>query len=664
MQTPEVSNGLTGLEIAIIGMAGRFPGASTIEVLWQKLRDGVESVSVFSDDELKAAGIDPALLSNPDYVKASAVLDDIELFDTAFFGLSPREADITDPQHRLFLECAWEALENAGYDPQRYPGAIGVFAGVGMSSYATNNVQLDRDFIGTAEDYQAQIGNQKDFLSTRVAYKFNLKGPSITVQSACSTSLVAVHLACQSLISGDSDIALAGGVSIRVPQRVGYLYQPGGVISPDGHCRAFDVRAQGTVVGNGVGIVVLKRLEDALADGDCIQAIIKGSAVNNDGSLKVGYMAPSVDGQAKVIRAAQQIAEVEPETIGYIETHGTGTALGDPIEIAALTQAFQARTQQKGFCAIGSLKTNIGHLDVAAGVAGLIKATLALRHRQIPPSLHFERPNPSIDIASSPFYVNTTLTDWQTKGTPRRAGVSAFGIGGTNAHVILQESPPIEEVSESRPWQLIVLSARTDTALERATANLANYLRRNPASSLADTAYTLQLGRRAFNHRRVVVCRDLADAVATLEQRTPQLTATIDTHDCPIVFMFPGGSAQYVNMGRELYQSEAVFREQIDCCVELLRPHLQLDLRRVLYPSEERVEDATAQLRSTAVGLPALFATEYALAKLWMSWGIRPQAMIGHSLGEYVAACLSGVISLGDALAMVAVRATPPGRHA
>jgi acyl transferase domain-containing protein/thioesterase domain-containing protein len=649
---------MTGLEIAVIGLAGRIPGAPTIESFWRNLCEAVESIAFFSDEELKAAGVAPTLLRDPNYVKAGAVLDTIDLFDAAFFGMNPREADITDPQHRLFLECAWEALESAGYNPYQYQGAIGVYAGVGMSTYASGNPQLNRDFVGTADDYQTLIGNQKDFLTTRVAYKLGFRGPCVTIQTACSTSLVAVHLAVQGLISGDSDIALAGGVSVRVPHKVGYLYQAGGVTSPDGHCRAFDAQAQGTVIGSGVGIVVLKRLEDALADGDCVYAVIKGSAINNDGALKAGYMAPSVDGQSRVIRAAQRIAEVEPDTIGYIETHGTATSLGDPIEIRALTQAFQTRTQRKGFCAIGSLKTNIGHLDVAAGVAGLIKTILALKHRQIPPSLHFDRPNPAIDFVNSPFYVNTVLSEWNAQGTPRRAGVSAFGIGGTNAHVVLEEAPYTTASSASRPWQLLVLSARSSAALDRATANLAEHFRQHPDCHLADAAYTLQTGRHVFSHRRAVICRDLEDAATALETGAPQrvYTAIHDGHDHPVVFMFPGGGAQYVDMGRELYQSEPTFREQLDHCMELLRPHIEIDLRQVLYPSAAQAEEAARQLRRTSLALPMLFAVEYSLTQLWMSWGLKPQALIGHSLGEYVAACLSGVMGLEDALALVALR--------
>lgn len=661
-------------EIAIIGMAGRFPGAKSIDEFWHNLRDGVESISFFTDEDLVSSGIDPSVLKDPNYVKAKAVLEDIELFDASFFGFNPREAEIADPQHRLFLECAWKALEDAGYDSETYKGRIGVYGGVSLSTYLLFNIYPSHDLIKSAHVFQISIGNDKDFLPTQVSYKLNLKGPSINVQTACSTSLVAVHLAYQSLLNGESDIALAGGVSIKVPHKAGYLYQEGGIHSPDGHCRAFDAKAQGTVSGNGVGIVVLKRLEDALADGDYIHAVIKGSAINNDGSLKIGYTAPSVDGQTEVIAEAQAMAEVEPDTITYLEAHGTGTVLGDPIEIAALTQAFRASTDKKGFCAIGSVKTNIGHLDMAAGVVGLIKTVLALKHKLIPPSLHFEVPNPQIDFANSPFYVNNTLSEWKANGIPRRAGVSSFGIGGTNAHVILEEAPPVGDqsvgqasrlsaraagaIEQGRRCQMLVLSAKTSSALETATANLAAYLKQHPELNLADVAYTLQVGRRAFNHRRMLVCQNLDDAVKALETLEPQRVLTQFQEPCSrsVVFMFPGQGAQYVNMARELYQTELTFRDQLDCCSELLKPHIGLDLRHVLYPSEEQTEEAAQQLKQTDIAQPALFVIEYALAKLWMSWGICPQAMIGHSIGEYVAACLAGVLSLEEALALVAIR--------
>ena len=646
-----------GSEIAIIGITGRFPGARNVKQFWDNLQSGIESISFFTDEELLSSGIDATALSNPNFIKAGAQLEDIDLFDASFFGFNPREAEITDPQHRLFLECAWEALEKAGYDSGTYKGSIGVYAGASLSSYLLN-IYLNPNLTDSIDYFQLGIGGDKDFLTTRVSYKLNLEGPSYTVQTACSTSLVAVHLACQSLLSGECDLALAGGVSISASRKAGYFYKEGGTKSPDGHCRAFDAKAQGMVSGEGVGTVVLKRLEDALTDGDSIDAVIKGSAVNNDGAFKVSYTAPRIGSQAKVIQTAQIVAEVEPETIAYIEAHGTGTSLGDPIEIAALTQAFGTSTDKKGFCAIGSLKTNIGHLDAAAGVAGLIKTVLALKYKQIPPSLHFEEPNPQIDFANSPFYVNTALSEWKTNGAPRRAGVSSFGIGGTNAHVILEEAPTVEPSSPSRPWQLLLLSAKTRSALETATTNLANYLRQHSHLNLADVAHTLQVGRRAFEHRRILVCQDFDDAAKALAPLDSQrvFTQYHEPHHRSVAFMFSGQGAQYVNMGWELYRSEPTFAKQIDYCCELLKPHLELDLRTILYPSEAQVQAAAQQLTQTEITQPALFVIEYALAQLWMEWRIHPEVMIGHSIGEYVAACLAGVFSLEDAIALVAAR--------
>ncbi|MDQ3256677.1 MAG: aminotransferase class III-fold pyridoxal phosphate-dependent enzyme, partial [Acidobacteriota bacterium] len=533
-----------------------------------------------------------------------------------------------------------------------------------MNTYLLSNLCADRNFIeefvGSYQvgGYHTMMGNEKDFLSTRVSYKLNLKGPSITVQSACSTSLVAICQACLGLLNYQCDMALAGGVSITFPQKRGYLYQEGGMVSPDGHCRAFDAKAQGTIFGSGVGVVTLKRLSEAIADGDHIYAVIKGSALNNDGSMKVGYTAPSVERQAEVIAMAQAVAGVDAETISYIEAHGTGTPLGDPIEIAALTQAFRASTDAKGFCAVGSAKTNVGHLEVAAGVTGLIKAALSLKHGQLPPTLHFERPNPKIDFANSPFYVNTKLTEWKAGATPRRAGVSAFGVGGTNAHVVLEEAPPDETPRPSRPWQLLLLSARTSTALENTTANLVEHFKQRLELNLSDAAHTLQVGRRRFDHRRMLVCRDLHDASSTLETPNAKrvFTKSHESKSLPVVFMFPGQGAQHTRMGIELYQVESEFREQVDLCCELLKPHLGLDLRDVLYPTNEKIEEAGRLLDQTWITQPALFVIEYALAKLWLKWGVNPQAMIGHSLGEYVAACLAGVFSLGDALELLAAR--------
>ena len=652
--------------IAIIGMSGRFPGAKNIDEFWQNLRDGVESIRRLSDEELLAEGVEPALLNNPNYVKANPFLEDADYFDASFFGYSPREATLIDPQQRLFLECAWSALEHAGYAPEAYPGAIGIYGGAGFNNYLINHLAPNFNLspAAPATFYEVSGGNGADFLTTRVSYKLNLRGPSLDVQTACSTSLVALDLACEGLLEGKCKIALAGGVSLPSVRKTGYLYQEGLVLSPDGHCRAFDAKGQGMLGGNGVGIVVVKCLEDALADGDTIHAIIKGSAINNDGYLKIGFTAPSMEGQAGAISEAQEMAEVDPETITYIEAHGTATPLGDPIEIAALTKVFRVKTEKKGFCAIGSVKTNVGHLDAAAGIAGLIKTVLSLKHKQIPPSLNFESPNPEIDFENSPFYVNTKLTEWESTGSPRRAGVSSFGIGGTNAHVVLEEWKPLEERQKAEDRRqktkgLLLLSAKTPTALEIATGNLANYLKQHPELNLGDVAYTLSVGRKAFDYRRIAVVsnqdEDVAYTLSSLDTKRV-LSNSGQVKNRSVVFMFSGQGSQYVNMARELYETETYFQEQVDQCCDILQPHLGFNLRDILYPTEDQTETATDKLKQTAITQPALFVIEYALAKLWISWGIKPVAAIGHSIGEYVAATLAGVFSLEDALALVTAR--------
>jgi len=647
--------------IAIIGMAGRFPGANNVDEFWQNLKAGVESITFFSDQELIEAGIDPAVLKDNNYVKAKGILANAAEFDAAFFGFSPKEAEITDPQQRLFLECTWEALEHAGYDPKTYTGSIGVYGGIGnLDTYLLQNVHANNELRKNVGDFKIALNNSSDFLCTRVSYKLNLRGPSVSVQTACSTSLVAVTMGYESLLDYQCDIVLAGGATISLPQKTGYLYQEGMILSPDGHCRAFDAKAQGTVDGNGVGIVVLKRLKDALADGDTIHAVIRGAAINNDGAAKVSYTAPSVDGQTRLIAEALTLAEVSPQTISYVEAHGTGTPLGDPIEIAALTQAFRANTDKKSYCAIGSVKTNLGHLDTASGVTGLIKTVLALKHQLIPPSLHFETPNPKLDLVNSPFYVNTKLSEWKTAGVPRRACVNSFGMGGTNAHVVLEEAlyPKPKTIKSNRPWQLLLLSAQTDTALETATNQLVAHFKQYPELNLADVAYTYQIGRSAFRQRRMLVGQTLADVVDALATRDVErvFTQTVKgDKESSVVFMFPGQGAQYVNMGRELYQTEPVFREQVDYCADFLEPRLGFDLRAVLYPNAQ-MEEAATQLKQTALTQPALFVIEYALAQLWKTWGVQPKAMIGHSIGEYVAACLAGVFTLEEALILVAAR--------
>ncbi|MFY0567267.1 beta-ketoacyl synthase N-terminal-like domain-containing protein [Archangium lansingense] len=644
-----------GLEIAIIGMACRLPGAKDAEAFWRNLRDGVESITFLQESELEPSIMeDPALRKDPGYVRAAAVVDGAEDFDAPFFGLLPKEAELTDPQHRVFLECAWSALEDAGYDPARYRERIGVYAGARTNTYVFN-LFSNPGAMGNIGAFEVGLGNDLAFLSTRVSHLLNLRGPAYSLHTACSTALVAVHLAGQALLAGECRIALAGGVAIQTPQRTGYLHQFGGITSPDGHCRAFDAKAQGTVFGNGAGVVVLKRLEDALADGDTIHAVIRGSAINNDGSQKASFGAPSVQGQARVIRDALAAADVDARSITYVETHGTGTQLGDPIEVRALTKAFRTNTDEAGFCALGSVKTNIGHLDAASGIASLIKAVLCLKHRQLPPTLHFEQPNPQLELATSPFFVNTTLREWTPGEHPRRAGVSSFGIGGTNAHVILEEAPAPGRPAEGRPWHLLPLSAKTDTALDTATSALASWLEHHPEQSLADVAYTLQVGRQQFQHRRMAVVKDREHAVRVLRGEEPEriVNAIQESRSRPVVFLLPGGGAQYAGMGAGLYHAEPTFRAEVDRVAALFQPHVGVDLRTVLLadPAAE-----VPELARNAVALPAIFLMEYALAQLWMAWGVEPEAMVGHSLGEYAAACLAGVFTLEDAVALVALR--------
>ena len=652
-----------GTDIAVIGMAGRFPGADDVPSFWRNLREGVESIRQLSDDELRERGVPEATIADPAYVKAAARLEGVDRFDAAFFGYSPREAQDMDPQHRLFLETCWEALESAGYDGGSWPRPIGVYGGTGVNTYLLLNLIGSERFSDLRDISSLQglmNGNNKDSMTTTVSYKLNLRGPGVTVQTACSTSLASVHVASRALLNHEADMALAGGSWVNLLHDDGYRHQVGAILSTDGHCRAFDAEASGTVIGSGVGIVVLKRLEDALADGDTISAVIKGSAMNNDGSAKVGYTAPSVEGQAEVILAAQAMAGVSPDTIGYIEAHGTGTTMGDPIEIAALSQAFRATTDCTGYCGIGSVKSNVGHLDAAAGVTGLIKAVLALKHGELPPSLHFETPNPRIDFEGSPFYVNAALKAWPDGAAPRRAGVSSFGIGGTNVHVVLEQAPEQTEDGASRGWQLLPLSARTPTALANMAQRLADHLRDHPEVPLADVAHTLQVGRKRFAHRTALACRTVDEAIAALEGRDARRRLAQDSGPAPegarVAFMFPGQGAQHVDMGRELYEREPVFRDTVDHCAQTLRPLLDLDLRELLYPAPGGEQDAATRLGQTALTQPALFVVEYALARLWQSWGLVPAAMIGHSIGEYVAACLAGVFSLEDALSLVATR--------
>ncbi|MGW0943108.1 amino acid adenylation domain-containing protein [Streptomyces sp. NPDC002623] len=665
-----------GSDIAVIGMACRFPGAPDVETFWANLRDGVESIRHFTPEELADLGVPPEVSGRPGFVPVGAPIEDPEGFDHRFWGYSPREAALLDPQQRLFLETAWAALEHAGHTSSDQAGTVGVYAGMGLSTYLLYNL-LDHPDIGDSDTQLAMLGNDKDFLSSRVSYHLDLRGPSMTVQTGCSTSLVAAHLACDSLLSYQCDLALVGGSTVVLPERTGYVHVPGGTASSDGRCRAFDAAGDGTVFGSGAGVLALKRLSDAVADGDTVYAVIKASAVNSDGANRVGFTAPSLDGQAEVVLRAQKIADVDPSTVSYIETHGTATKLGDPVEVAALTKVFRQSTDATGYCAIGSVKTNIGHLDAAAGAAGLIKTTLALHHGKIPPSLNFAEPNPQIDFAASPFYVNTELADWPDREGPRRAGVSAFGFGGTNAHVVLEQAPAAPPAPDDAGPQLLVLSARTPSALEETTARLARHLEDRPGLTTADVAHTLSRGRVPFEHRRALVCRDREDALAVLAGGDPARLheGTAPRQDRPVAFMFAGLGDQYRGMGRDLYQDVPEFRTAVDECCELLRPLLGrdlrdelglrgpaveatasggFDLRRIMFGGSGEEDDP---LRRTGLAHPALFVVEYALARLWQSLGVLPTALIGHSLGEYVAATVAGVFTLEDALTVVVARA-------
>ena len=648
--------------VAVIGMSGRFPEASSVEALWANLRRGVHAISTLADEQLTAAGVSPEILRDPTYVKACGRLADIDMFDAAFFGLSPRDAAVFDPQHRLFLECAWEAFENAGYVGERLDGPVGVYASSGAPEYFMLNLLRNRQTMESVGAWLVRHnGNDPNFLATRVSYELNLNGPSMSVQSACSSSLLAVHMACQSLLSGESDMALAGGATVYVEQNKGYFYKQGEILSPDGCCRPFDADAAGTVMSSAVGCVLLRRLEDAIRDGDRVLAIVRGSAVNNDGSQKVGYLAPSVTGQTRVVSEALAMAGVEPDDVSYVEAHGTGTPIGDPIEVTALTQAFRASTEAKQYCAIGSIKSNIGHSGEAAGICGFIKTVLALQHREIPPTLHFETPNPQVDLANSPFFVNADLRQWITPpGRPRIAGVTGLGAGGTNVHVLLEEAPtPSPSEASARDYQLLTLSAKTPGALETATRELATHLRANPNLALADVAFTLLVGRKRFAHRCAIVARDIPDAITALEASDPKRRTTSyqkDGQTPPIFFMFPGGGAQYAGMGADLYEREPVYRAAFDSALVYVEPVLRSELRELALKKggDDALANARLEVASRAVTL--LFVTEYALAKQLMSWGVEPAGMIGHSAGEYVVACLAGVLSLRDAVALASLR--------
>ncbi|MFI6901256.1 SDR family NAD(P)-dependent oxidoreductase [Nonomuraea sp. NPDC050394] len=650
--------------IAVVGLACRLPGAEDVPAYWRNLVGGVESVRFYTREEQEALGVPDYLLDDPTFVAASSNADDYRALDAAFFGMSPREAELRDPQQRMFLELASTALDDAGYDPARYPGEIGVYGAIGSDEYQWLYIRPNKKVFASVGNLAVYTGNHPDYLATLVSYKLDLRGPSLTLHTACSSSLVALHVACEALRTGECDMALTGGASLEMPAEWGYQFHQDGIYAPDGHCRAFDASAAGTIWGGGGGIAVLKRLSDAVADGDHIRAVVIGNAINNDGATKMGFSAPSAEGQAAAVSQALGVAQIDPRTVTYIEAHGTGTSLGDPIEVGALSSVLGAGTDEAGWCGIGSVKTNIGHLGPAAGIAGFIKTVLALEHGMIPPSLNYEKPNPRIDFGTNPFHVVSTLTKWETNGFPRRAGVSSFGIGGTNAHVLVEQAPPAPlPTAPPRPAHLLLLSARTPAALDAAVTRLAGHLK-GSETDLADVAHTLRAGRRRYAHRAAVVAGDTADAITALS--TPRRLVKGKAGTPKVAWLFSGQGAQYAGMGAGLYDTQPVFAAAVDECATILRDELGLDLRTLLFPAEEEKEAADERLRQTALTQPALFTVEWALARLWRSWGVEPAAMIGHSIGEYVAATVAGVFSLPDALRLVAARgrlmqSMPPG---
>lgn len=642
--------------VAIVGYAGRFPQANSIDQFWNNLAAGKDCFTEFPVDHIVAEGVPRDVAVRPDYVRRAPVIADPSGFDARFFRYSPKEAELIDPQQRLLLECAWEALEHAGHDPHRFPGQIGIWAGSGVNNYLLKNI-MPRGTFEEVADFQAIISNDKDYLASRIAYKLDLRGPAVVVQTACSTSLVAVHLACLSLMTYQCDMALAGAVFLQTPRARGYLYREGDIFSSDGYCRTFDRSANGTVLGEGCGVVVLRRLDDAIADGDNILAVIRGSAVNNDGAARAGYTAPGLAGQAELITLAQTVAGVRADDISYIEAHGTGTPLGDPIEVSALTQAFRRSTGERRFCGLGAVKTNIGHLDVAAGMAGLIKTICALQHRKIPPTIHFREPNPELRLAESPFYVVDRLMDWLPRRGRRIAGVSSFGMGGTNAHVILEEYAGQRSCGKSEGnWHLLPLSAVTSSALRTQAKNLADHMHARTGTELSDLSWTLTAGRSQLKHRQCVVAGSFSEAAARLAASDALFTVegVAERMGAPVVFLFSGQGTQYPGMGAELYSSEPVFRESLNACSRLLGPLAgQATLIDILC---EGNEETRALVNQTTISQPALFAFEYALARLLDSYGLKPAAVVGHSIGEYAAACEAGVFSLGNALQLVRER--------
>lgn len=652
-------------EIAIIGMSCRMPGAKNLDEFWQNLISGRDVSHQVTAQDLEEEGEDLSLLEHPNYVKRNMVMEDADCFDASFFGFHPKEASMMDPQHRIFLETAYEALENAGYNPSKFDGKIGIFGGVARNSYFTNNIATHKDKLESAAEYVDMLGSEKAFSITRVAYKLDLKGPAVNIQTACSSSGVAVHLACQSLENGDSDMVLVGGGRIQPPLKAGYFYKEGGPLSPDGYCRAFDANAQGMVQGNGMAMIVLKKLEKALEDGDHIWATIKSTAINNDGSDKIGFTAPSIKGQSAVIEAAHQKAGISAESISYVEAHGTGTLLGDPIEVRGLMDAFNKTTAAKQFCALGSVKTNIGHLDAGACIAGIIKTALALKHKQLPPIRNFQRANPQIDFENSPFYINASLKNWDAPKYPRRAGISSFGLGGTNAHIILEEAPQdiyegfiIREFNKS--WNLIPLSAKKEEGLEAISNKLKWHIDHNADHKLDEIAFTLANGRQHFKNRKAILAdaNNLAKEILGGKQKQFLLKGNSEYKSHPLIFMFPGGGAQYFQMAQDLYLENAFFQNEVNTCLEYLEEKHELgDLKKLIFKSEDQSEpENSTSLELPSNALPALFTVEYAMAKLWMHWGIQPKEMIGHSMGEYTAACLAGVMTLEEALSLVTVR--------
>ena len=643
--------------VAVIGMAGRFPGAANIDQLWRNLCNAVESISFFTPEEL-GPGIDEQLRHDPDYIRARGLIEGADLFDAAFFGINPLEARVMDPQQRVFLELAQHALENAGYDPERCKGSIGVFAGIGDNHYYTTNLLTQPDLLAMAGKLAVEYGNQKDYIALRTAYLLDLRGPAVSLNTACSTTLLTIDQAYRSLLDHECDIALSGGVDITVPQKSGFLYQEGGTFAKDGHCRPFDADATGTMFCDGAGVVVLKRFADALADGDTIYAVIRGTGKNNNGARPASFLAPSVDGQAEAIALAQSNANVPLETIRYIEAHGTGTPVGDPIEFEALRKVFECKTGKKQFCYIGSIKGNIGHPTNAAGVAGLIKTALVLHHEQIPPTLHFKKPNPKIDFAGSPFIMTDKLIPFPRGEQVRCAAVSSFGFGGTNVHIILEEAPKPKGARPSRPLQLVPLSAKTPTALEAYSRALADHLTSLAPEAFADAAYTFQTGRKQMAHRRFVVAADPGEAAQLLLQPNPLRCGAkrCDRRNPAVVFLFGGQGTQYVNMGLNLYRDEPLFRAVVDDCCEYLQPHLGRDLRDLLYPQPRDEHTAQSSLQDTFFTQPSIFVIEYALARFWESLGVEPATMAGHSIGEFVAATFAGVWNLEDALSVIALR--------